>query len=296
MKPVITCLVILAFTLQAIAQPAPPAPPASTRTVIVLPIDGDADEALRKGLTAAIEKAAKADPTATVKQGGTTFGETAAAVGCDPATPPCAETVLSTLAMDEMIYGTATNTDGKITVVVRKKVKDKDPQEVTTTIEATDAPDKIEPAIKPLVGGSEAVPPVTCPDNATPGPDGTCPAAVVKPKKPVNTTRVLTIAGMIGGGVLVIGGLGMWSSANGLQGEIDDAPTPTTSGDFAALEAKEDKASSRAWTGNLLVLGGLGLAGYSYYRFRKTGKTSDTMVTPAPVPGGGAAVVIRIVR
>ncbi len=293
MKPVITCLVILAFTLQAIAQPAPPA--ATTRTVIVLPIDGDADEALRKGLTAAIEKAAKADASAQVKQGGTTFGETAAAVGCDPATPPCAETVRTTLGMDEVIYGTATNADGKVKVVVRKKVKDKDPEEVTTTIEATDTPDKIEPAIRPLVGGAVATPVVTCPDNATPGPDGKCPEVPVKPKKPVNTTRVLTIAGMIGGGVLVIGGLGMWSSANSLQGEIDDAPTPMDSGDFSSLKDKEDKASSRAWTGNLLVVGGLALAGYSFYRFRKTGKTSDTVVAPTPVPGG-AGVMIRIVR
>jgi len=291
MKAII-CLVLLAGTV--LAQPAPA--PAAKHTVIVLPIDGDADEALRNALTAAIEKSAKTDPTAEVKQGGTTtFGDMATAVGCDPATPACAETVRGTLRVDEVVYGTATKTaDGKIKVVVRKKLKDKDPEEVTTTLQPADPADKIEPVVQPLVGGP-VTPPVTCPDSATPGPDGKCP--VEKPKKkPVNQARVLSTAGMIAGGVLVLAGFGSWSSASGLQGDIDDSPTPMTSNDFDRLKDLEDRASSRAWTGNVLVVGGLALAGYSYYRFRKAKRADTTTVTPTPVPGGGAAVVIRFAR
>jgi len=50
-----------------------------------------------------------------VANGDTTFAETAAAVGCDPAAADCAETVRTTLGVDELVWGTATWTNARPT-------------------------------------------------------------------------------------------------------------------------------------------------------------------------------------
>ena len=59
---------------------------AGGRKVLVLPIEGDADPALRKQLTAELVALAKSEG-GTVTTGYTTFSETAAAIGCDPEAP-----------------------------------------------------------------------------------------------------------------------------------------------------------------------------------------------------------------
>src|SRR6185503_5454594 len=91
---------VLAIALAAAPVAAAPA------KVVVLPLDGDAPADTRNSIGAELATAAQHDGEVTT--GTTTFRETAAAVGCDPDDAACATTVLSTLGVDEIIYGTAT--------------------------------------------------------------------------------------------------------------------------------------------------------------------------------------------
>ncbi len=284
-KFVVTLIALVAMTAQAVAGPV---------SVIVLPIGGNADPALRASLSHSVENAAKAGG-GNVNSGATTFTETAAAVGCDPAAPACAERVRTTLAVDELVYGTATlRDDGQIDVVIHRKVAGKDPEDVTTTLAPTDPPDRVESAVTPLFGGT-APPPPTCPDNAVPNPDGSCPAAPPPPPTVSNTNRAIAIGATIGAGVFVIGGIGAWQSERNLQGQIDNHPTDTLA-DFQDLASLEDRASSRAWIGNALIVVGAGL-GYVAYRFWKKDRAErqaareQLMVTPVATPGGAAVVL-----
>ncbi len=193
-------LVVALLSAQVAAQPAPaPAvvPPPSL-TVMVLPIDGDADPALRTSLTALVEKAVQ--ELGTVKAGTTTLAETAAAVGCDPATPECAESVRTTLAVDVLVYGSTTTKDGQVELVIRKKEKDKPPVEVRTNVPATGAPPaELDPVAMRTLTGKE---PLTCGPDTTPMPDGSC--GVKAPvRKKARTERAVVTSSFIGAGVSI---------------------------------------------------------------------------------------------
>ena len=292
MKRALCALVVLAFTSQAVAGP---------RKVLVLPIDGTADQATRTKLTASVQKLARVIE-GQVQPGDTTFAETAAAVGCDPETPECAETVRTTLGVDEVVYGTATVQGTKVTVVVRRKVKDRAPKEVTATF-ATTAPAQAEPTLLPLFSSAidEPTPdPVIKPD---PGPDPqpdpiTDPQPeplppVAEPKRPTSQKRALGISAIIGGSAILLAGFGLWSTASGMQDDIDRHSVDDID-DIRELQALEDKASSRAWIGNLCVVVGLALGGYGGYVLYKDREGRRVTVTPTPVPGGGAGVTLTI--
>src|SRR5258706_13023263 len=87
MRAALRGLVILAITVVATWTATSLA---GARKVIVLTLDGDADPALRTRLQQSVVKAARANGDG-VTIGNTTFAETAAAAGCDPATPACAD-------------------------------------------------------------------------------------------------------------------------------------------------------------------------------------------------------------
>ena len=70
---------------------------AGTRKVLVLPVDGNAPAAQRTGINDSIVSLAKSGVDGDVTAGDTTFNETAAAVGCTPDQPTCADTVMTTL-------------------------------------------------------------------------------------------------------------------------------------------------------------------------------------------------------
>jgi hypothetical protein len=141
---------IQACLLVAIGLSAFPAVAAADpHRVIVLPLDGNADPAVRTKLSASLEKLAH-QIDGTVTTGDTTFAETAAAVGCDATAPGCADTVMTTLSVDEIVYGTATTTNGQTTVVVRRATKGSSPKEATV---ASDAPDQLETGTGTLFPG-----------------------------------------------------------------------------------------------------------------------------------------------
>ena len=207
----VALVVVLALAAQAIAGP---------NKVLVLPIDGDADPAIRTKLTASVQKLARIID-GQVRPGGTSFAETAAAVGCDPLTPECAENVRTTLGVDELVYGTANVQQGQVTVVVRRKVKDAPPREVTTTLAIADSPERLEPVLFPLFSGTGPIEPVKTPtDGKLPDaklpdvqlpdgkrPDGSEPLPAPKPR--ATRERNLGIAATAGGGVLVLAGLAL---------------------------------------------------------------------------------------
>jgi hypothetical protein len=139
------------------------------------------------------------------------------------------------------------------------------------------------------------------------------PTAIKRPPPPVATTTIsahadaspidppstrrhrLEIAGMAGGGGLVVLGLLLWGAASGVQGEIDKAPT-TTAQDLRALEDLESKGDGYAGLGNLFVIGGLvagGIGTYYYLKDRRAASTSSARLMPT-VLDHGAGVVLTI--
>lgn len=105
----------------------------------------------------------------------------------------------------------------------------------------------------------------------------------------------LEIAGMAGGGGLVVLGLLLWGAASGVQSDIDKAPT-TTKQDLLDLKDLESRGDGYAGLGNLFVIGGLvvgGLGTYFYIKDRRTTSTTSARLTPT-VLDHGAGVVLTI--
>jgi hypothetical protein len=259
---------------------------AGPRKVLVLPLGGDADPELRAKYSASVQRLART-LDGKVTPGDVTFTDTATAIGCDPRQPKCAEDVRATLGVDELIYGTVTRDGGGIVVTVRRVAKGKEGREVSTTLDASDVPERAEPEILPLFRDTPGEPkqePDVVPVPEEPKPDER-PA-----RPPLRRDQVLGYAAIGGGATLLLISFALWSSASGLEGEIEDHPV-TDHDDFQRLSELEGKASARAWTGNVLFVAGLavgGLGGWMLYRDRQA---RHAVVSPAPVPGGAALMV-----
>ena len=92
-------------------------------------------------------------------------------------------------------------------------------------------------------------------------------------------------------GVAVIG-LALWSSESGLQDQINSAPNNTTA-QITALRDLEDRASTKAWEGNVLVFVGLAAAGIGTYYLLKDHDMHATVTPVGPVDHAtGAAVLL----
>jgi hypothetical protein len=134
------------------------------------------------------------------------------------------------------------------------------PDPPVVTDPAKPDPATTEPKTAEPVTTAEATPPVVLSPNPTPaGPQDTGPS---------RGRQRLVLAGMIGGGALVLIGFMCWGSASDIQSQIDEAPTQTKPqlDALADLEARGD--SYAAW-GNVLFLGGVVLGGISTYFFIK---------------------------
>ncbi|MBC7974012.1 MAG: hypothetical protein H7138_03435 [Myxococcales bacterium] len=102
------------------------------------------------------------------------------------------------------------------------------------------------------------------------------------PPSPSNH-RNLQIAGMAGGGALVVLGLVMWGAASGIQSDINQAPT-TNRNDLEALADLESRGDSYASVGNLLVISGLAVGGVATYFFLKDRRAARSVMTARLVP------------
>jgi len=253
---------------------------AENRKILVLPVDGTADAATRAKLTAQIVRLARA-LDGQVTTGDTTFADTALAVGCDPDLASCRDDVIATLAVDELVWGTATRDGAQTRLIVRRTAKGgAAPREIATTIAVSDAPDRIEAGVAPLF----APPPP--PPTAAPA----APAPVTPPPPENHHDRNVGIVLSVTGGVALGVGAVLWASYGSLQDQIDAHPTRTRA-DFDDLTALENRAATRAVAGDLLVGAGLIAAGVgAYYLLRH----HDERIAIAPI-AHGAALTLTIV-
>lgn len=292
---------------------------AAPRKVLVLPLDGNAEPALRGRINSTLQRLARRLP-GEVSIGDATYGETAAAVGCDPAAPTCADAILTTLGVDELIFGTVSPSGTQTTVVIRRVKAGSPAQTSRATLVGDEPPDQVDGAIGALIGitvtpatttgtpttgtgtpttgtttgagtttttgprtGTATTPRVTttrprgtdtgtATTTGTPTTTGTDTATTtgtttipppLTPPPPAHDNRKRTTGILIAsaGGLTTVIGLMLWSSAAGVQNDIDGAPT-RTAGDFAALEDLEGRGKSYALIGDLMVPIGLAVAGY----------------------------------
>jgi hypothetical protein len=276
---------VLVVALAATAVAAP-------HKVLVLPLDGNADAATKTKLDAIVQSFAKSIP-GTVSNGDTTLAETASAVGCDPHKTACIDSVLSTLAVDEIVWGTATTENGQTTVVVRRATKGT-PALSQTAIVAADQPEAAETQIGPLFGVIGAPPPAGSDLGSAAGSAGSAvaPPPPPTPPEPWSRDKKLGVGLAIGGGALVLVGAALWASESSVQSDIDSAPDMTPS-DIQHLKDLESKASGYAWGGNVAMVLGLAAGGYGAYLLWKDHK-EHAIVTPAPPPSGtGMTFVLR---
>lgn len=274
-------LALLALTSSALAGPG---------KVMVLPLDGNADPELRAKYSASVQRLART-LGGKVTTGDVTFTDTATAIGCDPKAPKCAEDVRATLGVDELIHGSVTKQDDKHVLVVRRTTKGKPRREISTTVEAGGSPERAEAELAPLFGGAGAPgpgEPTTGGGEATPEAPET---PVETPRQPMRRDQVLGYTAIGGGAVLMLITFALWSSASGLEDDIEAHPADDHD-DILSLRELEDTARSRAWAGNVLFLAALAAGGYGGYTLYRDRKAQHAVIAPAPVPGG-AAILLR---
>jgi len=263
---------------------------AAPRRSLVLPLEGNAEPSLRTKLNLTVQKLARQAPDTKVTNGDTTFSETAAAVGCDPAAPECAETVRSTLGVDEVVWGTATWDNGKTNLVVYRATAKKPVRSSAVLLATQDTPEKAETALAPVF--DDNAPLVT--DPVITDPVVTDPVVVVPPPVVVpgynNRKRNTGIIFATAGGVVLIIGLALWSNASSVQQDIDDS-TPEEPDDFATLEGLESRAFKYAMAGNLMVASGLALGGYGAWVLYQDRKERRVVVTPQVTPTAATITV-----
>jgi hypothetical protein len=139
----------------------------------------------------------------------------------------------------------------------------------------------------------DATPPRTADatDTVTAAPNNTIPPA--EPHEGGN--RKLELAGLVGGGVLMVVGIGMWAAASSTQGDINNASTKTVA-DFHNLQNLESNADTYALAGNLAFFTGVAVAavsGYFLWRDHRRGEQRTARIAPA-VMGRGAGVTLTI--
>jgi hypothetical protein len=282
-------LVVVAIALvSALAQAAP-------RKVFVLPVDGNADPALRKTLDAQVQKLAH-QIAGTVTTGDATFADTAAMVGCDPAQPACTDTVLATLSADELVWGTATTTNGQTTFVVRRAIKG-NMREQVAMVDAQNA-EAVGGQLQPLFGGTatgsesgSGSAAASGSGSAAASATGTATATGGDATVGWSQEKKLGIGFAAAGGAALIVGLALWANESSLQGQINSTPLPQTSADVQSLLAIENRAQSYANWGNGIVLLGLVAGGVGAYYLWKDHEAAT--VTPVPATSGtGATLVI----
>jgi hypothetical protein len=300
----VVVLAILGVSATAIAGP---------HKVLVLPLDGTADPAMKAKLSASVQRLARV-VDGQVTPGDTTFAETAAAVGCDPGVPSCIDSVCSTLGVDEIVYGTVVVQGQQGKLVVRRAERGKPPREVTASF-PTKQPEKAEQQVLPLFSGTAPVgednplelkdkPPTDPklrtdpkehpgdPDHATNGANTMqTPPTSGTPlvDTPTSDDRRYGIAAAAGGGVMLLIGIALWSTASSLQQDIDNHPTQTFD-QLSDLRALEDKTRNRALFGDIMVIGGLALGGYGGYLLWRDHNARAT-VAPAPADHGAAVTI-----
>ena len=301
-------VIAVTTTLAAVAMLAAPAL-ADGKHTLVMKSDGNADAKVRAQIDAAILKLARGGVEG-VAAGDISFNDAAAAIGCaKPDAPSCATDVLGMLSVDEVVATTVTRKPGGLEIVVRRATKAGAPREIIAKVADANDP-QLDAQVGQLFGAAATTPPkpleppVATTTVITPPPDTTLPtdpptttdpnpATAVPPLPPPHDaedqqhTR-LEMAGMIGGGGLLLLGFVMWGQASGTQSDIDAAPNRTVA-NLQHIQDLEKQGDSQAALGNVLFIGGVALAAVSTYFFiRDRGRRHDPVarITPTVFPHG----------
>ena len=266
--------IVVAVTLVANVAAGP-------RKVLVLPVDGNAPAEQRASINGEIAQLAKANVDGKVTTADTTFNDTATAVGCNPDEPECAQQVLATLSVDELVYGTATTQAGTTTVTVSRISKG---EPVRTQVATVNESTPIDQTLSPLFVREPA--PEVGSDAGSGSGSAVVPTERPRPVSFFDTReRKLGVGFAAGGVACLIVGFSLWAGAGDLQEQIDNHPTNTLA-QLQDLHDLEDHAASKALWGNLFVLVGLGLSGTGAYYLYTDHKNRSTVVTAAPTDGG----------
>jgi hypothetical protein len=296
-------IALAVFTL-GVATPAAGAP----HKVLVLPVDGNADAATRAKLTAHIVRLAKG-LDGEVGTAEATFADTALAVGCDPRAPRCSDEVIATLAVDELVWGTATKDGGQTRVIVRRASRGSAAREVSTTVAPGEPSERIDARLAPVFAASAAAaPPSRAPESdvARPAPPGLdaaapspaapaaaalAPAPAAPPPTEDHRDRNLGIALAATGGVSLVLGISLLASYASLQNQIDNHPTHNRA-DFDDLTALEDRAASYAVAGDIAIVVGLAAGGLGTYYLVRNHRRHRMAVAPVPLAHGVGVTLI----
>lgn len=281
---------------------------ADAKHTLVLKSEGNADGKVRGQIDSALLKIAKENVDG-VAPGDMSFGDAAAAVGCSPDAASCAGDVMATLSVDEIISAKVTKKPNGFEVVVRRAQKGGVPKEAVAKI--SDAQDALFAPQLALLFGKEAPKPVEPPPTPaivdtqpTPPPDLTPQPPVdtqPQPLPPMPPPAVedqqhnrLILAGMIGGGGLVLLGIIMWGQAAGTQSDIDNAPSRTVA-DLQHIQDLEKQGDGQAGLGNLLFIGGIALAGVStFFYIRERRAHQDPIAIGPTLFSHGAGIALTI--
>jgi hypothetical protein len=280
---------ILALALASTPRPAA----AESHKLLVLQSEGRADAATRAKVDAAVVKLATAsEPQASA--GELNFSDAATAVGCKPEAAACKDEILGMLAVDEIVITTVTPRPGGLEVTVRRIAKGGATRDATMLLASGTPADKLD-GIAPLFGATPPAPEPIEPVATQPPPR---PSVIVTEPPPshASSNHRLEIAGMAGGGALVVLGLVLWGAASGVQSDIDKAPTRSRQ-DLVDLKDLESRGDGYAGLGNVFAISGLvvgGIATYFYIRDRRASSSTMTARLVPAVLDHGAGLVLTI--
>jgi hypothetical protein len=195
---------------------------------------------------------------------------------------------MSTLSVDELVWGTAQTENGSTTVTVHRAAKGEPARQQITVIEEKAGGDAVTSGMQPLFE-REAAGSGSDMGSAV----GSGSAERPRPKSFFDTKeRKIAVGAGAASAVFLIIGFSYWSAEGGLQDQIDMS-NPRTTQDFADLNELEDRAASKALWGNICV--GLGIAagavsGYYFYTDHK--KRSETVIAPVPTEDGAGVKLV----
>lgn len=284
---------------------------AAEANVVVLSFQGHDAAKVRSAVSAALESTGHS-----VTPGDTSFDDAAVLIGCDPKSDACAEEVLSTLSIDEAVFGSSTRS-GEITISriergkPRRQAKVKPEPGQSLSAAVTPAVQKLydEPSSRPAPANEPPPSPPNSeaaveriakrPVSGRSGPRGEAElsASGANGSRPYRTWAIVSWSGA---GVAAMAGLLFWINAGDLQDDIDRAPTETQD-DLNKLRDLEDRAESSSDWGNAMMVVGAGLAGvgtYLWVKDRRSQRASSARaalapsISPSLFPGGGAGLVL----
>lgn len=271
--------------------------PLASAKVLVLAFRGPNASKVQAAVVAALEAGGR-DADA----GDTSFEDAAMLIGCNPQSDACAAEVASTMAADELVFGT-TSKSGEIALVragggaPRRTAKVR--PEPGASLEAAVAPavrDLYDRAPADEPGDEPASAGTTSTASAETAPEATAAAlpldVAARTSSGGSTSRRAWIA-WGAAGASTTAGLLLWLRASSLQDDIDAAPDDTAA-ELAELDDLRSRADSAAMWGNMLMVAGVGLAGLGTYYWARDHRVAEkprAALAPALFHHGGGVVL-----